>query len=485
MIYKLTNVFEKYSFLIKKKKKKGIEEFKNLFKLDEDNTIKKGSPRDIYQNKILSFVLASMVTNASDEYQNADGLNGYHLFMQYFYHDFQERLNNLLSVNQKYINSTKNLNNYNFDIGEQIDMLIDGMLSNLGKSNIAANKSVITPVNRKNVLKNDMLGFLKCHINDEAVFNSVCNSILNKSLAEKNVMESVSQSIKTNIKNTRDIINKNLDLISQEPEIIKVLCKTIVKLKMYKYFEEKNPDNYNKEKIGVYLVCHVLSTTLMIPLMLDLYNVSSTFGSVAMRSAEYVSQYYKVLYKLGVAQNESKLTTITQQQQNLLYLLSKIFGKNYYYFLDSSMNTKKTFKNKKDYQKYLETEIGDENSQFKNFFDCIMKVQAHKTKQEFFYQHLQNINQIQGQMLLSLEKNKVVNPSNFTNAHKNACIDNDVNKEKIINDFLTDSNIVYQDMFASDLDSTGKIYSFNKQLGGNNILNWFTQNNIAVRQAST
>ena len=54
----------------------------------------------------------------------------------------------------------------------------------------------------------------------------------------------------------------------------------------------------------------------------------------------------------------------------------------------------------------------------------------------------------------------VVNPLNYTENEKRSCIDNDKNKEIAINNFLSDSNIIYQDMFASDLDSTGSLYSF-------------------------
>ena len=73
--------------------------------------------------------------------------------------------------------------------------------------------------------------------------------------------------------------------------------------------------------------------------------------------------------------------------------------------LTSSINVDNKFKEKKDYQKYLDIEIGDSNKSFKMFFDVIMNVQAHKTKQEFFTKHLQHINQIQKTLEKDLENN--------------------------------------------------------------------------------
>ena len=66
---------------------------------------------------------------------------------------------------------------------------------------------------------------------------------------------------------------------------------------MFKYFAENN-DPTTLKNINICIMTHIMSTIIMIPFMIDVYNVSSTYGHVAMRSAEYVIQYYKVLFKV-------------------------------------------------------------------------------------------------------------------------------------------------------------------------------------------
>jgi hypothetical protein len=91
-------------------------------------------------------------------------------------------------------------------------------------------------------------------------------------------------------------MDKNLERFIKDNKTIKDLCKIIVKIKTFKYFAE-NDDQKKLENIGIYIMTHIMSTIIMIPFMIDIYNVSSTYGHIAMRSAEYVIQYYKVLFK--------------------------------------------------------------------------------------------------------------------------------------------------------------------------------------------
>ena len=88
--------------------------------------------------------------------------------------------------------------------------------------------------------------------------------------------------------------------------------------------------------------------------------------------------------------------------------LQNIFGKDYHSLLKSTVTDKKTFKEKKDYQKYLGIEINDANKSFKTFFDIIMNVQAHKSKQDFFAKHLQHFKQIQKTLEIDLSQKQAI-----------------------------------------------------------------------------
>ena len=80
----------------------------------------------------------------------------------------------------------------------------------------------------------------------------------------------------------------------------------------------------------------------MIPFMLDLYNVSSTYGYHALVSAENIVQYYKVLYKISTQDTKSK--DDIAKQKNLRIVLSKIFGSKFDYLLNSNVNISQKFK---------------------------------------------------------------------------------------------------------------------------------------------
>lgn len=476
-ITEVNEVIELYSFLLLKNSGKldseQIKSFKKLFAYGEDGVVKRGTALDKFLNFKLPYAITNMATQSSDEYQDKDGFNTFLIVMRSFYSDFQDRLQNLYKYNITEIEKSKLVKDHKNDIGQTIDIWVDGALKNLGKSESYASY--------KTIAKNDMLGFFKTHLNDETTKQNVFSTIMTQIINSTGYNQQIEDSLKLNINKAINNMNTKLDVFIKEPEIIKTLCKTIVKLKTFKYFAG-GISNEHLNKIGLLIMNHIMSTILMIPFMLDIYNVSSIYGHSAMRSAEYVIQFYKVLFK-SCAINVGKSQEL--KQKNLSYILNKIFGDNFGYLLTSGINVDKKFKEKKDYQKYLNIEIGDSNKSFKMFFNVIMNVQAHKTKQDFFTKHLQHIEQIQKTLEKDLQNNQIINPLNYTDAEKESYYDNDQNKKKAIDDFLSDSNLIYQDMFASDLDSTGTLYAFNKLLGGNNIKNWFAKNNIAVRQAAS
>lgn len=478
-ITQVTNILDTYSFLLIKNNGceavAPIANFQEMFKLNKNNQIEKGSVLDVYTNKMLAYSVANMVTQSSDQYQNKDGLNAFNIVMVIFYKDFQNKLEKMYKTNKQYIDKAKTIKALSGDIGENIDLWLNGMLKNLGKSKNFTNYTTIKD--------NDILGMLKVLLKSETLENEIFAAIKNQDSNNKGESESSIAATKMNIQSAINNMNKNLDIFMSDPTIIKALCKTIVKLKTFRYYSW-GKESLGSETIGTLIISHIMTTVLMIPFMIDIYGVTSTYGHFAMRSAEYIMQYYKILYKATNVKVKTKAESL--KQANLLVILTNIFGAKNLHLLNSSINEKKEFVEKKDYQKYLDTQIENANISFKIFFNVIMNTQAHKTKQEFFQQHLANLNKISGNVEAVLSKNNmVVNPADYSDAHREMCGDRDPEKEKIIKSFLSDSNIIYQDMFASDLDSTGLIYSFNKLLGGNNINNWFKKNNIGIRQAAS
>lgn len=468
---RLNNLIESYVYILHRSTKNNLENNKVQFR----NKFNKDINKDNFNNfhTMLSFMASNMVSQSSNAYGTANSLQTFVHCISSFYYDFYDRIDMLYQDNAKYINNISTNFEMTDSFGEIVDTTINNMLSNLGKTPKTATV-------KSEVENNDIYGLFLIHLKHEKLINNILDLKADINVNNKNQeiraanKREIEEAVANMINNLNNFFNNKNNV-----ETVKSVVKTIIKLKMFGYVIA---DDENKEKLGSKFLAHIFSTVLLIPLMIDIFKNSSYYGFAAMHSSKLVIQYYKTLNR--IQQYPATTDYGKLKVKGLGIALQNIFGKDYHSLLKSTVTDKKTFKEKKDYQKYLGVSLSNEISNFKFFFDVIMNTQVHEAQQQYFSNFLQNINSTKKEIEAQLGSLGVLGKSLLSSDSVEKNCDSDNVKRKIIKEHVDSANIIYKDMFASDIETSGKLYSFNKLLGGNKIQSWFSQNEIATKQAS-
>lgn len=457
-----------------------------------------GKPTHVYENlksNILSPMMKSMLNKSNNQTGDVNISNAMEAAYIAFYIQYPKLIEEFVKNNSELLGECEFINI--FGTNTQGNLYVKGdVIDNIVDKHVTS--------------KNYILKAFKDCINSAQGFDFMISGVLG--LDNANPSDSQKSDAKTAVTTAINIMLDNFKLIENNIEMIREVCKMVIKAKLYVYINENSLNNIKVEKfetqysgnydivkssviktlqnkLPIFAKSHIISTMVEIPLMLDIIYGTSNYGYVMIQSAKLVTQYYllfnNIILKADETLNIKELNADQKQAlANAKRVMITYFGKDYATYFDNNLSSNQEFVPKKDYQKYLGIEVKNSLKLFRIFMSAIMSSQAHQTKQAVISKFIQNAKGVMD-LFIDFYKNKKasINEMVPNDLLKTAKEDEpDKIKRDLIDQEITDSNIMFKDIFLNDLDPSGKIYDFNDQLKATNYENWFKHNDVMLRE---